>query len=297
MPGSAAFVSKKGAVSMRSISCRHFASGNSWMGATCWMPALFTRMSTLPSAAMVSSTSRLQSSSLSIFAAMKRAPGNSAATAFPCSSSMSEITTCAPRPASSRAMASPMPLAAPVTMATLPANSAILRILSRSHDHSKKISTKACHAERQRSISVALAADPTTRCFAAAQHDTPDLSNLHLRRATGASDAILPRHRHLNQTDDNQREHQADDSGEDEVVAELQETNEHRNHHQRQGNALEQANRRVIAVDGGGQEQHHHREKQHQHGARDMHVHQRRLIQTKYPHHQPEQQGEHGKRA
>jgi hypothetical protein len=34
----------------------HFASGNSSIGATCWMPALFTRMSTLPSAASAART-------------------------------------------------------------------------------------------------------------------------------------------------------------------------------------------------------------------------------------------------
>src|SRR5216683_3485597 len=57
MPGSTALVSRNGAVSISSMICRHFASGNSVMGATYWMPALFTRMSTWPSALVVSATS------------------------------------------------------------------------------------------------------------------------------------------------------------------------------------------------------------------------------------------------
>ena len=49
MFGSAARMAWKAAERLIAITASHFSGGNSSTGATCWMPALFTRMSTLPS--------------------------------------------------------------------------------------------------------------------------------------------------------------------------------------------------------------------------------------------------------
>src|SRR5579884_1123704 len=121
MPGRAAWVSRNGAVSMISMSWRHFASGNSVSGATCCKPALLTRMSSRPpAAACASSTRRRQLAGSERSAATKRALGNRAASAWPRSTSRSARVTRAPASARARAMASPMPLAAPVTRAERP---------------------------------------------------------------------------------------------------------------------------------------------------------------------------------
>src|SRR5579859_3130251 len=99
------------------------------MGATCWMPALFTSISILPSAASVSATSRAISSALVISACAKRAPASSDAAACPLSLSISASVTLTPCSAKSRAIASPIPDAAPVTSATLPVSSCIEHLL------------------------------------------------------------------------------------------------------------------------------------------------------------------------
>ncbi len=81
MPGRAALVRMNGEVSMISMIRRHCASGNSVIEDTCWIPALLTRMSTRPSAATVSVTSQRDASGSERSAALKRAPGISAAAA------------------------------------------------------------------------------------------------------------------------------------------------------------------------------------------------------------------------
>ena len=48
IPGSAARVAWKAEVRLIAMIASHFSMGNSSTGATCWMPALFTRMSTAP---------------------------------------------------------------------------------------------------------------------------------------------------------------------------------------------------------------------------------------------------------
>ena len=87
------------------------------------MPALFTRMSSLPYAAIVSAISFFQSASDVTSVRTKRAcrwlAEMSAATASPSFTSMSAMTTLAPSCANSRASASPMPWAPPVMIATL----------------------------------------------------------------------------------------------------------------------------------------------------------------------------------
>ena len=49
MCGSAARMAWKAAERLIAITASHLSTGNSSTGATCWMPALFTRMSTPPS--------------------------------------------------------------------------------------------------------------------------------------------------------------------------------------------------------------------------------------------------------
>src|ERR1700722_10604907 len=48
MPGTAARMAWKAAERLMAMIWSHFAIGNSSIGATCWMPALLTRMSTAP---------------------------------------------------------------------------------------------------------------------------------------------------------------------------------------------------------------------------------------------------------
>ena len=48
MPGSAARMAWKAADRLMAMIASHFSIGNSSIGATCWMPALLTRMSTAP---------------------------------------------------------------------------------------------------------------------------------------------------------------------------------------------------------------------------------------------------------
>ncbi len=93
-------------------------------------PALFTRMSSLPKRAMVVWTTWRQSSSLVTSVRTNRASPPaaviSAARRVPSSSRRSAMTTLAPSRANNRASSAPMPCAAPLMMATLPAT----RILS-----------------------------------------------------------------------------------------------------------------------------------------------------------------------
>ena len=50
MPGTAARMAWKADERLIAMIASHFSGGNSSTGATCWMPALFTRMSTAPKA-------------------------------------------------------------------------------------------------------------------------------------------------------------------------------------------------------------------------------------------------------
>src|SRR5271156_4531303 len=81
------------------------------------MPALWNAMSTRPYWATTVSYSRWTSSSLATSAATN-SPPPAAAAALPAASSMSTATTRAPSAASRRALASPIPLPAPVMTAT-----------------------------------------------------------------------------------------------------------------------------------------------------------------------------------
>src|SRR5438874_8778117 len=90
------------------------------------MPALFTRMSILPSVSRVRSTMALTSAELvtSVFMArtLRPRPFTSSATFSAFSTWMSGIAMSAPSRASASTMPRPMPLPPPVTTATLPAS-------------------------------------------------------------------------------------------------------------------------------------------------------------------------------
>ena len=51
--GSTSLVAWKAEERLMARIASHFSSGNSSIGATCWMPALFTMMSTAPNASVV----------------------------------------------------------------------------------------------------------------------------------------------------------------------------------------------------------------------------------------------------
>src|SRR6185369_6974960 len=91
------------------------------------MPALFTRMSIRPSSPLARSTiarrsARLVTSVRTAMARRPRPPTSSAVRTAPALST-SATTTSAPRRASSRAVARPMPRPPPVTIATVPLSS------------------------------------------------------------------------------------------------------------------------------------------------------------------------------
>src|SRR5256885_2744972 len=100
----------------------HLSSGNSSIGATCWSPALFTRMSTPPSSSIAAWTSARQSSRRETSPFRKLPPIDEASSA-PLCSSRSATRTRAPRSAKSIAIARPIPLAPPVMSALLPERS------------------------------------------------------------------------------------------------------------------------------------------------------------------------------
>jgi hypothetical protein len=86
------------------------------------VPALFTSTSRRPCRSIVSSTMR-RASSWSLMSPRTYDPPTSSATARPASTDEDELTTtCAPSAASARAIASPIPLDEPVTIATLPSS-------------------------------------------------------------------------------------------------------------------------------------------------------------------------------
>src|ERR1700704_2476501 len=104
-------------------SCFHLANSNSSRGATIWMPALLTRMSSRPNAAIAfampaSTCGSLVTSMATPTARLPDASSSFAAESAPCWF-RSAMTTLAPSSANFRAISLPMPLAAPVTTATL----------------------------------------------------------------------------------------------------------------------------------------------------------------------------------
>src|SRR5688500_12598222 len=104
----------------------HSARLNSSTALTIWMPAFDTRMSTLPKASTTAATpaSTSASSVTSILTPIAFAPPrtSSCAVARAPSRSRSATATAAPCAAYTSAMRLPMPLAAPVTIATLPSS-------------------------------------------------------------------------------------------------------------------------------------------------------------------------------
>src|SRR6266496_1600345 len=123
MPGKTCLMAMNGATSITLTRSSNFSVGKLSMGETCCRPALLTRMSMRPkrsaatSSALVSCASLVTSQSTPIASRPPFAmPSAAARTA---SSLTSESATLAPSSASACAIASPMPLAAPVTKATL----------------------------------------------------------------------------------------------------------------------------------------------------------------------------------
>src|SRR4051794_38007988 len=107
----------------------HLVVGNSVIGATCWMPALFTRMSSRPcrasSAAIIA-----EIAAGSDMSALEQLVGTANSRAMPCSVAATSSggpkpfsTMVAPAAARLRAMPRPIPLVEPVTSATRPAKS------------------------------------------------------------------------------------------------------------------------------------------------------------------------------
>src|SRR6516162_10930797 len=107
--------------------------GNSSIGLTIWMPALLTRISSRPNrsivVAMPTSTAASSLTSMATPVAVPPARLSSAAAASADGDCRSAITTFAPSVAKRHAISLPMPLAAPVMMATLPSSCAMERIL------------------------------------------------------------------------------------------------------------------------------------------------------------------------
>src|SRR4029453_12334511 len=112
MCGSAARMRRKGASSIRASIPLNSAGSNSSIGATFWMPALLTRMSQSRLRAVRASTSNRST--------VQAVPPSSSARAAAPDASTSATTTFAPRAASARAQAAPIPLPPPVTSALRP---------------------------------------------------------------------------------------------------------------------------------------------------------------------------------
>ena len=127
MPGSTSLVAWKAEERLIARMASHFSSGNSSIGATCWMPALFTMMSTR--AEHVDGLAH--HAARSPWACSCR-PANRRSWRWCCCASSERVfsicsaspkpfsTTLAPARAKASAMPSPMPLVEPVTMAVLP---------------------------------------------------------------------------------------------------------------------------------------------------------------------------------
>src|SRR5581483_3613873 len=125
MPGTAARVVWKADVRLMAMMASHCSMGNSSTGATCWMPALLTRMSTAPksfSHLAIMSAIWLWRSMLAGSKATRVPSFFTSAMAFSLSFSLpSPLTTMLqPARASASAMPWPMPEVDPVTTAVLP---------------------------------------------------------------------------------------------------------------------------------------------------------------------------------
>src|SRR5215471_2684318 len=125
-----AFVVRKAPSRCMDSSRFHSANGKSTSGWTIWMPALLTRMSTLPYFATVSATPFSTCASSVTFIATAKASLLrdliSAAVACAALRSRSAITGTPPSAASLTAISLPMPLAAPVMMATRPSKRSMI---------------------------------------------------------------------------------------------------------------------------------------------------------------------------
>src|SRR4029077_13037642 len=108
--------------------------GKSTTGLTIWMPALLTSTSTRPYSAITAATPALTACSSTTFMATANAlpplPLISDALCLAASRLRSAIAAMPPSAAKRRAISLPMPLAAPVMIATFPSNRAILEFLS-----------------------------------------------------------------------------------------------------------------------------------------------------------------------
>ena len=106
----------------------HFATGKSSIGATCWMPALLTRMSSRPRprafcSIIAAIASRFDMSAAECTARTLKSRTRSTVVLAMSSGLPKPLSTiAAPCAASARAMPRPMPLVEPVTSATLPSS-------------------------------------------------------------------------------------------------------------------------------------------------------------------------------
>src|SRR4051794_3187682 len=108
--GQAYFASRNGLVSSSAMRLSHWSSGKSTTGSTCWMPAFATTTSRPPKRSTPASTASRFPSRV-VRSAANGSPGP------PSSGFRSTASTSKPSDASFSAAASPIPLAAPVTMA------------------------------------------------------------------------------------------------------------------------------------------------------------------------------------
>ena len=131
MPAKTARVAWNAADRLIAMIASHFSGGNDSIGATCWIPALLTRMSTLPNR---STTIRPTDSGSRTFTstALTLAPA-----ALSCSAAgrrwsgfLLAITTSAPADANDEAMPRPIPLVEPVTIADRPARTGAAAVVS-----------------------------------------------------------------------------------------------------------------------------------------------------------------------
>src|SRR5581483_5114774 len=114
------------ALMLMAMMASHLSVGKLSIGATCWMPALFTRTSTAPNAALVLATRSAIAAGLVMSAALYSTfTPHFFASSIRCVS----IAALSPKPfsmtlqpsaANASAMAFPMPLVDPVTMTALP---------------------------------------------------------------------------------------------------------------------------------------------------------------------------------
>src|SRR6266566_7036536 len=114
----------------------HFSGGKSCNGATCWMPALLTRMSTRPDVCRVFSIISRIATGFDMSAGEKDTRTLKSEAIFACTSATSSglpkplRTISEPEAAKARAMPKPIPLVDLVTSDTLPASASLLLIFS-----------------------------------------------------------------------------------------------------------------------------------------------------------------------